>query len=38
VHLDLVAALARARRSAARVRRGPYLGPATVLIEDAELI
>ncbi len=38
VYLDLVAALARARRSAARIRRGPYLGPAAVLIEDAELI
>lgn len=38
VHLDLVAALARARRGAARIRRGPYLGPAAVLIEDAELI
>lgn len=38
VHLDLIAALARARRGAARIRRGPYLGPAAVLIEDAELI
>ena len=38
VYLDLVAALARARRSAALVRRGAYQGPAAVLIEDAELI
>jgi predicted Zn-dependent protease len=38
VYLDLVAALARARRGAARIRRGPYVGPAAVLIEDAELI
>src|SRR5258705_11453114 len=38
LYLDLVAALARARRSAARIQRGPYFGPAAVLIEDAELI
>lgn len=38
VYLDLVAALARARRSAALIRRGPYVGPAAVWIEDAELI
>ncbi len=38
VYLDLVAALARARRSATRIRRGPYLGPAAVWIDDAELI
>ena len=38
VYLDLVAALARARRSAVRIRRGPYLGPAALLIEDAELV
>jgi len=38
VSLDLVAALARARRSATRIRRGPYVGPAAVRIEDAELI
>jgi predicted Zn-dependent protease len=38
VYLDLVAALARARRSAALIRRGPYVGPAAVRIEDAELI
>jgi predicted Zn-dependent protease len=38
VYLDLVAALARARRSARLVRRGAYAGPAAVRIEDAELI
>ncbi len=38
VHLDLIAGLARARRSAVLVRRGPYAGPVAVLIEDAELI
>ena len=38
VRLDLVAALARARRSAARVRRGPYAGPAAVEIADVELL
>lgn len=38
LRLDLVAALAYARRSAAALRRGPYLGPAAVLIEDAELV
>ncbi len=38
LRLDLVAALARARRSSTALRRGPYLGPAAVLIEDAELI
>jgi len=38
VRLDLIAALARARRSAAGERRGPYVGPASVLVEDAELI
>ncbi|MGN6108421.1 MAG: metallopeptidase TldD-related protein, partial [Kofleriaceae bacterium] len=38
IRLDLIAALARARRSAATVRRGAYIGPAAVLIDDAELI
>ena len=38
LRLDLVAALARARRSSETLRRGPYLGPASVLIEDAELL
>jgi predicted Zn-dependent protease len=38
VRLDLVAALARGRRSARAVRRGAYIGPAALLIEDAELL
>lgn len=38
LRLDLVAALARARRSSTALRRGPYLGPAAVMIEDAELV
>ena len=38
LRLDLVDALARARRSSARIRRGPYDGPSSVLIEHAELI
>ncbi len=38
VRLDLVAALARARRSATVIRRGAYVGPAAVLIDDAELL
>ena len=38
LRLDLVAALARARRSSVALRRGAYLGPAAVLIEDAELV
>jgi microcin-processing metallopeptidase PmbA/TldD-like protein len=38
VRLDLVGALARARRSSTVIRRGAYEGPAEVLIEDAELI
>ena len=38
LRLDLVAALAHARRSSAALRRGAYLGPASVLIEDAELV
>jgi hypothetical protein len=38
VHLDLIAALARARRGAARIVRGPYFGPTAVRIEDAELV
>ena len=38
LRLDLIDALARARRSNARVRRGPYEGPGSVLIERAELI
>jgi len=38
VRIDLVAALARARRSATPVRRGAYLGPTAILIEDAEVL
>jgi predicted Zn-dependent protease len=38
VRLDLVGALARARRSATPIRRGAYLGPTSVLIEDAEVL
>jgi hypothetical protein len=38
VRLDLIAALARARRSRSVIRRGAYQGPATVMIDDAELI
>jgi hypothetical protein len=38
VRIDLVAALARARRSATPLRRGPYLGPTSILIEDAEVL
>jgi predicted Zn-dependent protease len=38
IRLDLIDALARARRSAARVRRGAYEGPAAVWIDSAELI
>ncbi len=38
IRLDLIAALAHARRSAIPIRRGPYLGPRAVLIDHAELI
>ncbi|HEY3808275.1 MAG TPA: metallopeptidase TldD-related protein [Kofleriaceae bacterium] len=38
IRLDLVAALARARRSSERMRRGAYDGPSSVLIERAELL
>jgi hypothetical protein len=38
VRIDLVAALARARRSATPLRRGAYLGPASILIDDAEVL
>ncbi|MEO8701851.1 MAG: metallopeptidase TldD-related protein [Kofleriaceae bacterium] len=38
VRLDLVSTLARARRSAADVKRGAYVGPAAVMIEGVELI
>jgi hypothetical protein len=38
VRLDLIAALAHARRSRTRIRRGAYVGPDAVLVEHAELI
>ena len=37
LRLDLIATLAHARRSATTLRRGPYIGPSAVLIEDADL-
>jgi predicted Zn-dependent protease len=38
LRLDLIDALARARRSSERMRRGAYDGPSSVLIEAAELL
>ena len=38
LRLDLLAALARARRSSQLLRRGAYHGPAALLIEGLELI
>ncbi|HUJ58825.1 MAG TPA: metallopeptidase TldD-related protein [Kofleriaceae bacterium] len=38
IRLDLIDELARARRSATIVRRGPYVGPSAVLIDRAELL
>jgi predicted Zn-dependent protease len=38
MRLDLIDALARARRSVRRIRRGPYDGPAAVRIERATLL
>ncbi len=38
IRLDLIAALAHARRSSIPIRRGPYAGPRAVLIDHAELI
>jgi hypothetical protein len=38
IRLDLITALARARRSSQLLRRGAYHGPASILIDDAELI
>lgn len=37
IALDLIAALARARRSAGLIRRGPYYGPESILLEQVEL-
>ena len=38
LRLDLIDALARAHRSVRRLQRGPYDGPAAVLIEHVDLI
>jgi len=38
IRLDLVAALAKARRSSRLERRGAYVGPAAVLIDAVELV
>lgn len=38
IRVDLIGALARARRSASLIRRGPYVGPAAILIEDVDLM
>lgn len=38
LRLDLISALALARRSSVAIRRGPYVGPRAVLIANAELI
>jgi len=37
IRLDLITALARARRSSQRLRRGAYHGPADLLIDVADL-
>jgi len=38
IRLDLIAALARAKRSATRIRRGAYEGPDAVMIDRSELV
>ena len=38
IRIDLIAALARARRSGTEIRRGPYRGPDAVLVDRTELI
>ncbi|MEP6861795.1 MAG: metallopeptidase TldD-related protein [Deltaproteobacteria bacterium] len=38
LRLDLIDVLAKAKRSARTIRRGPYVGPAAVLIDRADLI
>lgn len=38
LRLDLVSALATARRSSATMQRGPYQGPSSILIAGVELI
>ncbi len=38
LRLDLITALARARRSQDRIERAGYVGPAAILIDDVELL
>jgi hypothetical protein len=38
IRLDLVAALAHARRAATTIHRGAYQGPNRILIERADLV
>ncbi|MDQ3340468.1 MAG: metallopeptidase TldD-related protein [Myxococcota bacterium] len=38
IRLDLIAALSLARRAATTIRRGAYLGPSRLLIDDAHLV
>lgn len=38
IRLDLIAALARAKRSQTRIMRGPYRGPDAIWLDGAELI
>ena len=38
IHLDLITALAHARRSSQLLRRGAYHGPADLLLDDADLL
>ncbi|MGE0872341.1 MAG: metallopeptidase TldD-related protein [Kofleriaceae bacterium] len=38
IRLDLIAALARARRSATKIARNGYYGPSAIVIDDVELL
>ena len=38
VRLDLIAALARARRAIGTIARGAYVGPSAITIDDVELV
>jgi len=38
IRIDLIAALASARRSQTPLERGPYYGPASVMIADVDLL
>jgi len=38
IRIDLIAALASARRSQSSLERGPYRGPASVMIADVDLL